>query len=53
MLGVVIGEKVAWMVDKDCPKAFEYKGGYYLKERDYEVGIEYYKNLKEAQHGER
>lgn len=47
MLGVVIGGKVAWMVDKDCPNAFEYKGGYYLQEKDYTIGIEYYNRLKE------
>lgn len=47
MLGVVIGGKVAWMVENGCPNAFEYKGGYYLLEKDYAIGIEYYNSLKE------
>lgn len=44
MIGVVIGEKTAWMVEKDCPKAFEYKGGYYVWDRDYLTAYNYYMN---------
>lgn len=47
MFGVVIGEKVAWMVDKDCPCAFEYKGGYYVWDKDFLKAYKYYIN-KEA-----
>lgn len=42
MFGVVIGEKVAWTVDKDCPCAFEYKGGYYVWDKDYLKAENYY-----------
>lgn len=42
MIGVVIGGKSAWMVDKDCPKAFEYKGGYYVLDKDFYAAYEHY-----------
>lgn len=44
MIGVVIGNKVAWMVDKDCPCAFEYKGGYYVWDKNYQKAFEYLVN---------
>lgn len=43
MIGVVINWKTAWMVTKDCPKAFEYKGGWYVWDKDYWTAREYYK----------
>ena len=42
MIGVVIHDKVAWMVDKDCPCSFYYKGGYYVWDRDYLLAYNYY-----------
>ena len=44
MLGVVIGWKVAWMVDKDCPFAFKYNGGYYVWDKDYLKAYDFYMN---------
>lgn len=43
MFGVVLsGGKVAWMVDSDCPKAFCYKGGWYVWDKDYWTAKKYY-----------
>lgn len=49
MYGAVIGGKIVWMVDKGCPNAFEYKGGWYVHEEDYLIALEWYKgkNCKE------
>ena len=46
MIGVVICGKSAWMVDKDCPCSFEYKGGYYVWDKDFQKAYEYYMNLE-------
>lgn len=42
MIGVVIGEKVAWTVDEDCPFSFVYNGGYYVWDKDYLKAKNYY-----------
>lgn len=42
MIGVVIGEKVAWTVDEDCPCSFVYNGGYYVWDKDYLKAKNYY-----------
>lgn len=42
MMGVTIHGKVAWMVDKDCPCSFYYKGGYYVWDKDYWKAKAYY-----------
>lgn len=42
MFGVVIGEKVAWTVDEDCPCSFVYNGGYYVWDKDYLKAKNYY-----------
>ena len=47
MFGVVIEDKVAWTVEKDCPYAFEYMGGYYVWDKDFLKAFEYYKNKEE------
>jgi hypothetical protein len=42
MLGVVICGKSAWIVDNDCPCSFEFKGGYYVWDKDYLKAKNYY-----------
>ena len=42
MYGVVIGSRVAWIVEEDCPYAFEYMGGYYVWDKDYLKAKKYY-----------
>ena len=44
MLGVVIKGKVAYQVDKTCPYAFEYKGGFYIWDKHYWKMKEWIKN---------
>ena len=35
MYGAVIGGKVVWIVDKDCPNSFYFKGGWYVLDKYY------------------
>jgi len=50
MLGVVIHEKVAYMVEKGCPKSFCYNGGWYVWDRDYVQAKAYYERKKGENH---
>lgn len=36
-MGVVIMGRVAYMVEKDTPGAWEYRGGFYLWEKDFNL----------------
>ena len=51
MLGCVINGKPVWMVDKDCPCAFEYKGGYFVSEKDYPKAYQYYNKEEDTKDG--
>lgn len=50
MLGVVIGYRVAWAVEKGCPHSFKHNGGWYVWDKDYRVAVEYYENKKGEKH---
>lgn len=48
LMGCVIsGGRVAWMVEKGCPKSFKHCGAYYVLDRDYNVAVEYYMRKEE------
>lgn len=44
MLGVVIESEAVWMVDEGCPNAFEYRGGWYVRIKDYDIAKDWYLN---------